>query len=140
MCEQTAVRITEIKKNDEEEIKKTEKAANITAATVAAAESTDKKQPMETEAVKKNAAATGNKAKVYFNAIKYYALAKEGNATSDAEGNTVTIKSGDKVIVSLTIDGDNVKAEYPVGDKDKVEIIVSDSSSLGKALLFIERA
>ena len=140
VCEQTAVRITEIKKNDEEEIKKTEKAANITAATVAVAESTDKKQPMETEAVKENAAATGNKAKVYFNAIKYYALAKDGKVTSDAEGNTVTIKSGDKVIVSLTIDGDNVKAEYPVGDKDKVEIIVSDSSSLGKALLFIERA
>ena len=140
VCEQTAVRITETKKNDEEEIKKTEKAANITAATVAAAESTDEKQPIKTEAVKENAAATGNKAKVYFNAIKYYALAKEGNATSDAEGNTVTIKSGDKVIVSLTIDGDNVKAEYPVGDKDKVEILVSDSSSLGKALLFIERA
>ncbi len=140
VCEQTAVRITEIKKNDEEEIKKTEKAANITAATVAAAESTDEKQPMETEAVKKNAAATENKAKVYFNAIKYYALAKDGKVTSDAEGNTVTIKSGDKVIVSLTIDGDKVKAEYPVGDKDKVEILVSDSSSLGKALLFVEKA
>ena len=140
VCEQTAVRITETKKNDEEEIKKTEKAANIAAATVAVAESTDEKQPMEPEAVKENAAATGNKAKVYFNAIKYYALAKDGKVTSDAEGNTVTIKSGDKVIVSLTIDGDNVKAEYPVGDKDKVEILVSDSSSLGKALLFVEKA
>ena len=70
----------------------------------------------------------------------YYALAKDGKVTSDAEGNTVTVKAGDKVIVSLTLDGDNVKSEYPVGDKDKVEIIVSDSSSLGKALLFVEKA
>ncbi len=132
VCEQTAVRITEVKPKEENDPKQSV-AANIPA-TVGAAATVTKKVESKAETTE------NDKAKVYFNAIKYYALAKEGNATSDAEGNTVTIKSGDKVIVSLTIDGDNVKAEYPVGDKDKVEILVSDSSSLGKALLFIERA
>ena len=132
VCEQTAVRITEVKPKEENDPKQSV-AANIPA-TVGAAATVTKKVESKAETTE------NDKAKVYFNAIKYYALAKDGKVTSDAEGNTVTIKSGDKVIVSLTIDGDNVKAEYPVGNKDKVEIIVSDSSSLGKALLFVEKA
>ena len=132
VCEQTAVRITEVKPKEENDPKQSV-AANIPA-TVGAAATVTKKVESKAETTE------NDKAKVYFNAIKYYALAKDGKVTSDAEGNTVTIKSGDKVIVSLTIDGDKVKAEYPVGDKDKVEILVSDSSSLGKALLFVEKA
>ena len=136
VCEQTAIRITEVKQKEE----------NISSEPIATATATTATETAATTAtVAKNAESKaettgGDKAKVYFNAIKYYALAKDGKVTSDVEGNTVTVKAVDKVIVSLTLDGDKVKAEYPVGDKDKVEIIVSDSSSLGKALLFIERA
>ena len=132
VCEQIAIRITEVKPKEENDPKQSV-AANIPA-TVGAAATVTKKVESKAETTE------NDKAKAYLNAIKYYALAKDGKVTSDAEGNTVTIKSGDKVIVSLTLDGDNVKAEYPVGDKDKVEIMVFDSSSLGKALLFVEKA
>ena len=139
VCEQTAIRITEVKPKEENVSAQpattaTATTATETAATVAATATATK------EVESKDEVNVEDKTKAYFNAIKYYALAKDGKVTSDAEGNTVTVKAGDRVIVALTIDGDKVKAEYPVGDKDKVEVIVSDSSSLGKALLFVEKA